>query len=171
MLARGQSANYRFDGYDNSVGAWIWIEVGSSDGLDVSGQEPYDVVLEYSESSDTLRDSGGTTEFFTLGLGDEELPTVAIDEAGFGICTLAQQASDGETTMVGYAHLEGGYAKARLEYGGAALRLERTQSRFDCEAFRQSGRVRWYTVTGVHSGDVDPQAPRPLVLLVFPLLH
>ena len=118
MLARGQSANYRFDGYDNSVGAWIWIEVGSSDGLDVSGQEPYDVVLEYSESSDTLRDSGGTTEFFTLGLGDEELPTVAIDEAGFGICTLAQQASDGETTMVGYAHLEGGYAKARLEYLG-----------------------------------------------------
>ncbi len=108
MLARGQSANYRFDGYDNSVGAWIWIEVGSSSGLDVSGLEPNDVPLEYSESGDTLRDSGDITEFFTLDLGDEELPTVAIDEAGFGMCPLAQQASDGETAMVGYARLEGG---------------------------------------------------------------
>ena len=113
MLARGQSADYRFDGYDNSVGAWIWIELGSSDGLDVSGQEPYDVALEYSESGETLRARADTVKFFTLDLGDEELPTVAIDEAGFGMCPLAQQASDGETAMVGYARLEGGLSQGQ----------------------------------------------------------
>ena len=118
MLAGGSSVNYRLDVYYHSISNWVPYEAGFSQGLDDSGYELNDVTLEYSESGDTLRGSADTTELVALDLDEEGLPTVATDEAGFGICSLAQGGGNGETAIVESAYLEGGHANTRLESPG-----------------------------------------------------
>ena len=106
MRADGESVNYRFD-YLNENDAWVWLVAGFSDDLDDLGYGVNDVVIEYSESSDTLTAAVGDVTLVTLEMEEEEYPTTMTGGAGFGICTLSGEAGDGATALVESGSLEG----------------------------------------------------------------
>lgn len=112
MRADGESVNYRFD-YLNANDAWVWLVAGFSDDLDDLGYGVNDVVIEYSESSDTLTASVGDVTLVTLEMDEEGYPTTMTGGAGFGICTLAGEAGDGATALVESGSLEGGGTDSR----------------------------------------------------------